>query len=105
MGRQPNHDNKGGMKMDRDPRWEDIRAYKGPVQLYSIEEDYPRDREDLVEFEIEVRYNGRVYWQKQYAHKNTLTDVLIDNFEKFLFNEMIEALDRFMDEEGVTRNA
>lgn len=84
----------------RDKRWEDVWAYVGPPQGYIDDGDGQEGLwRDYVEFLVEVRYEGRVFYHKLVAHKDDFERSYIpDEIYKHILDDIVYQIDKHMDE-------
>ena len=81
----------------RDPRWENVWAYVLPKN--EVDRFFDESRLDgLIQFRIEIVYDGVRYWQNQIIHENDF-DYTDFNAYKFILDKMVEQLDKRLDGE------
>lgn len=83
---------------ERDPRWENVHAYVGPVQSYVFDEEEetePVDIDRLVEILIAVEYNDRLYYAKHITPKDNFEDTEF-NYLSWTLAKMVRRLDRIL---------
>lgn len=80
-----------------DERWAKMRASIG-VPDYDILDPAPDEwYKNVLEFRIEVHYDGMTYWSVQYVDREILPLGQIDIYA-FVLNEMIKMIDERLDE-------
>lgn len=88
-------------QVDRDPRWEKVWAYVGPVKGYLYDpdaDDESSEWADYTELLIEVTYNRTIWYSRQVVHKDDADLNHIPIF-KFFMEEMVSIVGGYMSEE------
>lgn len=81
-----------------DSRWENVSAYVGPPQGYINDGEGNEDFwANYIEFLIEVRFDGQVFYFKMYVDKRDLNDARVDTY-KWVLNKMVDQVDYYIDE-------
>lgn len=86
----------------RDPRWQDVVAckYKPILSEEELQTYTGRLLSQFTTFEIVVMLDGEPFWCRQKIHDENMADVALQNVEKWLFEEMAQQVDRYMEEAG-----